>query len=1167
MKAVVDAMALLRMVRGFYPMPAPNKKRIQAFETLSTGELYHIASPDLIEKGLDLYGAGAVKSLVWDEKGIKLVGTVDPGNGAPVEEVLLSIRRGALSHQCSSSKWAKDKQCECVAAAAGAIFLAMQGKNIGDYDLPEGYEDRLRAGLGYETSVAGDLEDTKFALLLSMNPANGYAWFEILNAVPEGFLQDAGVALAKNRDGLGLANEFYLGAAERNLPRILEAAEKHNVELLIDIKGQRKPLRIGDDSFKMQVILNHSSPSVTSRLRILDKDGDRVHVFGMVPESHYFISMDGELQHAQANPAEPLFMILPPPDGEDFELFLRGSEIDSMDFNESALLTLFDPNWVVDGELILEARERRRAADLDICDPKETALEVGLTLTDGQDDVGVVFRIKCDDREFDLLPIVEKLLEPLLVPTGALLNAKSRVRTLLELVRAFISASIEEREALLLKFPNTYPELGNDAYSVHVTVILKKLSDLLTKGGGVYSILAADDETGHWTSFEIKTDQIAMLVFSICSPDTKGDLDDLGMGVVNSPSYAGRGQVLQRAAVVCQTLGIPFFIGESQVRTQAVSIEVEGDAPAGGIDWFELHPAIRCGDHSLSAEEWTQLISGNLLLRDAEGNLLLPSIDGGEAEGLKFLSELLKRNKSEEAESDDGDVPSYKVSRLEMLDWLRLRSMGIDVKLPDEAERLFTSLSNFEKIEEFQQPETLDASLRHYQSEGCAWIDFHYEHRLGACLADDMGLGKTVQTIGFLAKQLEKLESPMETASILVVVPPSLVFNWMDEFRRFSPSIRVTECLQTGTFEQIAKGFDVVITTYDRIRLEIDAMEDYHFDIVVFDEAHNLKNVSTARTKAAARLKRRFSLCLTGTPVENNVGEFYSVLSAAVPGLFGSLKEFREGMRTDPDRVLGRAKPFILRRTKEKILKELPRKEEHDLFLEMSPIQKEIYTRTVSEVRSEIQEAYSDRPEQQAGIIALAAILRLRQVCVSPQLLGKAMKEPAPKFAYLAEKLEELHSEGNAALVFSQFRGALHQMELAAQRIGLPYLRMDGQTPSSKRKQIVADFQDENGPAFFFISLKTGGVGLNLTKANYVFHLDPWWNPAVENQASDRAHRIGQTRSVFIQRLVMRHTIEERMLELKAKKADLFRQLIDEPSSGARSKGLSRGDLEFLIEG
>ena len=429
-----------------------------------------------------------------------------------------------------------------------------------------------------------------------------------------------------------------------------------------------------------------------------------------------------------------------------------------------------------------------------------------------------------------------------------------------------------------------------------------------------------------------------------------------------------------------------------------------------------------------------------------------------------------------------------------------------------------------------------------------------------------MGLGKTVQTIGFLAQFFE--ENPNhKKAPVLIVLPPSLVFNWQEEFARFAPSLKVTECLRKGAWHKALGESQILLTTYDRVRLDLGSMEGNRFEIVVFDEAHNLKNVSAARTKAAAQIARRFTLCLTGTPVENNASEFYSVMSAAVPGIFGTLKAFKEYFREAPDRILGRSRPFILRRTKDKILKDLPKKEEHELFLEMSPMQKEIYTRTVAEVKAEVAEAYEDRPEQQAGIVALAAILRLRQVCVSPELLGKHLPDHAPKFGYMADKLEELQAEGHGALIFSQFIGGLDQMEAVAKERGIDYLRMDGRTPIPKRKEIVQLFQSGKGPAFFFISLKTGGVGLNLTRANYVFHLDPWWNPAVENQASDRAHRIGQTRSVFVQRLIMQHSIEARMLELKARKAELFKQLVEDPSVKSAKAGLTRNDFDYLLNG
>ena len=312
------------------------------------------------------------------------------------------------------------------------------------------------------------------------------------------------------------------------------------------------------------------------------------------------------------------------------------------------------------------------------------------------------------------------------------------------------------------------------------------------------------------------------------------------------------------------------------------------------------------------------MILGQLSAGGKDGSLIMPQIEGGEG-GLEMLAELLRPQRQKpdgtKAEADD----TLQVSRLEMLDWIMLRKHGVHVTLPEEAENLFSSLSQFNGVGDFVKPASLNADLRPYQQEGCAWIDFLYHHRFGACLADDMGLGKTVQTIGFLARYFEQNPN-LTRASVLIVLPPSLVFNWQEEFVRFAPSLKVMDSLRKSAWHDALREAQVILTTYDRVRLDLEAMEGTRFEIVVFDEAHNLKNVSAARTKAAAHINRRFTLCLTGTPVENNASEFYSVMSAAVPGIFGTLKAFKEYFREAPDRILGRSRPFILRRTKDKIL-------------------------------------------------------------------------------------------------------------------------------------------------------------------------------------------------------------------------------------------------------
>jgi non-specific serine/threonine protein kinase len=317
---------------------------------------------------------------------------------------------------------------------------------------------------------------------------------------------------------------------------------------------------------------------------------------------------------------------------------------------------------------------------------------------------------------------------------------------------------------------------------------------------------------------------------------------------------------------------------------------------------------------------------------------------------------------------------------------------------------------------------------------------------------------------------------------------------------------------------------------------------------------------------AAHRLNRRFTICLTGTPMENHPGEYHTILELALPGLMDNYDAFQKDLRKGNRTSLRRAQPFLLRRTKSAILKELPPKQETDLYLDMSKEQKEIYTRTVGEVRDEVLSAYQKKTKSQAGIVALAALPRLRQTCVSPELLGKPMKKPAPKINYLSNKVTELIAEGHSALVFSQFIGSLNCIENALLTQGLTPLRLDGSTPTGKRKQLVEAFQKSEAPQIFLISLKAGGVGINLTNASYAIHVDPWWNPAVKNQANDRAHRIGQQQTVLIQRLLMRHTIEEKIMILKKRKQALFESIVNEGNSGKKGQALiSKEDFKFLL--
>jgi non-specific serine/threonine protein kinase len=1129
---------------------------LEGFEKLDIGELYYIGDRRFVERGLAYYRQFAVEGLEWDGQQKRMTALVQ-GRRMQAYEVCLQVRDGHLQNECDCPSWTNSGGCKHAVAATAAMFLSVQGQSVGGYDMPDDYAQELRKQLGYRdvggSGHNGEIEVAEQAgeFYLTEVNSNGGLCFTIEGSVPKAFLSSFGITLASSY-GFRVSREFVLSEPDGRLESFLAEAAKVGIEVSTVLDGEARLLTMDPQTVELEIKNNLVDERVVRRMQFLDERGKELDVDHLIPRSSLVLLADGRVCRVRDNDL-----------GAVGDLGPIRMELEAEAFNEQNLRPESSSEhflFTVDGS----KKKRRRVK------PKQVSLELDLTAMENVAGEWEAFEfdlfLNVDGCRTELYELQSLLLAPTLhVYAGKLLSAKRRVRSLCDLLRRVLSAARPANDLEMETYADDYRELFDVNYRVGVCEIAEKLMTIIESYGDDFEVTLADKEESRWVCGAMDMRKVAMLLFSLSDASSRSDLIALEEGSIELANPDGGAEALQRIVSVCRTLGIQVQFNEQAIRSEPLSISVDTRASGSDIDWFQLHPSIRCGDRTIAPEEWQKLILGQLLIEDKDGSLIMPQLDAGEG-GLELLAELLRpvRKKVEgtKAEADD----TLQVSRLEMLDWIMLRKHGVRVTLPEEAEHLFASLSEFSGVGEFVKPATLDAELRPYQMEGCAWIDFLYRHRFGACLADDMGLGKTVQTIGFLAQYFERRKHQGQ-ASVLIVLPPSLVFNWQEEFARFAPSLKVVECLRKSAWSSALDEAQIILTTYDRVRLDMVNMESQRFDIVVFDEAHNLKNVSAARTKAAAHINRRFTLCLTGTPVENNASEFYSVMTAAVPGIFGTLKAFKEYFREAPDRILGRSRPFILRRTKEKILKELPKKEERELFLEMSPLQKEIYTRTVAEVKAEVAEAYEDRPEQQAGIVALAAILRLRQVCVSPELLGKHLPEHAPKFSYMANQLEELQAEGHGALVFSQFIGGLDQMEAVAKERGIAYLRMDGRTPVAKRKEIVQAFQSGNGPSFFFISLKTGGVGLNLTRANYVYHLDPWWNPAVENQASDRAHRIGQTRAVFVQRLIMQHSIEARMLELKARKAELFKQLVEEPGAKAAKAGLTRGDFDYLLNG
>ena len=475
-------------------------------------------------------------------------------------------------------------------------------------------------------------------------------------------------------------------------------------------------------------------------------------------------------------------------------------------------------------------------------------------------------------------------------------------------------------------------------------------------------------------------------------------------------------------------------------------------------------------------------------------------------------------------------------------------------------------LRRFSGVAPADPPSGFVGVLRGYQREGLGWLQFLRQFGFGGCLADDMGLGKTVQVLALLASRCGRGSRPS-----LVVVPKSVVFNWKEEAARFTPDLRVLDHTGLGRGspgERIGES-DVVLTTYGTLLRDVAEFTGIEFDYVVLDESQAIKNAGTHTAKAVRLLRGAHRLALSGTPVENHLGELWSLFEFLNPGMLGAAPALRLcgiGGRipsADTREFLGRAlRAFILRRTKEQVLRELPPKHEQTLYCELEERQRQVY----DELREHYRRTLLHRVEREGVnrtlFVVLEALLRLRQAACHPGLIDRSRKdEPSAKLDVLLPRLTEVIEEGHKALVFSQFTTLLGIVRDRLDRGGVSYEYLDGRTRN--RAARVRRFEEDADCQLFLVSLKAGGLGLNLTAADYVFLLDPWWNPAAEAQAIDRTHRIGQTRPVFAYRLIARDTVEEKVLALQQTKRELADAILTTDNSLIRA--LRREDLEVLL--
>jgi SNF2 family DNA or RNA helicase len=487
-------------------------------------------------------------------------------------------------------------------------------------------------------------------------------------------------------------------------------------------------------------------------------------------------------------------------------------------------------------------------------------------------------------------------------------------------------------------------------------------------------------------------------------------------------------------------------------------------------------------------------------------------------------------------------------------------------------QQLARLLSGSERLTSVSQPEGFSLSLRPYQQEGVAWLQFLRSQQLGGILADDMGLGKTAQTLAHLC--IEKAEGRLDRP-VLIVLPTSLIYNWRQEMQRHAEGLRFLVLQGPGRkqlFSQIPQH-DVILTTYPLLWRDIKTLSAYEYHYLILDEAQQVKNASSLAAQVIRKLNTRHRLCLTGTPVENHLGELWAQFDFLLPDFLGDERSFSRIWRTPiekqgnvmrRDLLARRLKPFILRRRKEEVAADLPEKTIIIRKLELESGQRDLYETVRIAMDERVRNAIAEKGFSRSQIVILDALLKLRQVCCDPRLLkldsARKVSESA-KLELLMAMLKELIEEDRRMLVFSQFTSMLDLIAAELEKNAIPYVVLTGETQN--RGEVIERFQSGEIPVFL-ISLKAGGTGLNLTAADTVIHYDPWWNPAVENQATDRAHRLGQTKPVFVYKLIVEGSIEEKMLALQGRKADLAATILSEDASALDK--FDENDIRGLFE-
>jgi SNF2-related domain/Helicase conserved C-terminal domain len=628
--------------------------------------------------------------------------------------------------------------------------------------------------------------------------------------------------------------------------------------------------------------------------------------------------------------------------------------------------------------------------------------------------------------------------------------------------------------------------------------------------------------------------------------------------------------------MVFSTEVLPLLSGRDDVRVEvsgrvpdyreagdSLRIGVSAGELDGEQDWFDLGITVTVEGREVPfAELFVALASG-------QSHLLLPdgayfSLDKPELMALARLIEEA-RALTDQPAALDGPL---RISRFQAGLWDELAGLGVVRHQAATWQRQVQGLLSLSSVEHATPPAALDSLLRPYQRAGFQWLAFLWRHGLGGILADDMGLGKTLQTLALLSHAKPAMENPF-----LIVAPTSVLANWAAEARRFTPDLKVVTIGDTlgrrgVSLESVIAGADAVVTSYTLLRLDFESYGALPWAGLVLDEAQYVKNHHSKAHACARKVAAPFKVAITGTPMENNLMELWSLLSITAPGLFPNPERFKEYYARPIEKggnseLLGqlrrRIRPLIMRRTKEQVAADLPEKQEQVLEVELHPRHRRLYQTHLQRERQKVLGLLGDVNHNRFTI--LRSLTLLRQLALHAALVDDEHGDmPSAKIDSLLEQLEDVVGGGHRALVFSQFTRFLRLVRGRLEAAGVPCCYLDGSTVN--RPAVISGFKEGSAPVFL-ISLKAGGFGLNLTEADYCFLLDPWWNPATEAQAVDRTHRIGQTRNVMVYRLIASGTIEEKVMALKARKAELFSSVID--SDGAFSSALSADDIRALF--